>query len=54
MGEPERAAALRVKAARLQTRFEDRFWSEDIGSYVFALDRDKKPVTTIASRRFTS
>ncbi len=49
LGEPERASALRAKAARLQTRFEDRFWSEDIGSYVFALDRDKQPVKTIAS-----
>jgi glycogen debranching enzyme len=49
LGEPEQAAALRAKAARLQTRFEDRFWSEDIGSYVFALDGDKQAVTTIAS-----
>jgi glycogen debranching enzyme len=49
LGEPEQASALRAKAARLQTRFEDRFWSEDIGSYVFALDRDKQPVKTIAS-----
>ena len=49
LGEPERAATLRAKAARLQTRFEDRFWCEDIGSYAFALDRDKQPVKTIAS-----
>ena len=49
LGEPEQASALRAKAARLQTRFEDRFWCEDIGSYVFALDRDKQPVKTIAS-----
>lgn len=49
LGEPERASALRAKAARLQTRFEDVFWREDIGSYVFALDGGKQPVTTIAS-----
>jgi glycogen debranching enzyme len=49
LGEPEQAAALRAKAARLQARFEDRFWCEDIGSYVFALDRDKQTVRTIAS-----
>jgi glycogen debranching enzyme len=49
LGEPERAAALRTKAARLQARFEDRFWCEEIGSYAFALDGDKRPVTTVAS-----
>jgi|RhiMetdeSRZDD1v2_1073273.scaffolds.fasta_scaffold00028_72 glycogen debranching enzyme len=49
LGEPERAATLRAKAARLQTRFEDRFWCEDIGSYAFTLDRDKQPVKTVAS-----
>ena len=49
LGEPERAAALRAKAARLQTKFEDRFWCEEIGSYVFALDGEKHTVTTIAS-----
>jgi glycogen debranching enzyme len=49
LGEPEQATALRAKAARLQTRFEDRFWCEDIGSYVFALDRDKQAVPTVVS-----
>src|SRR6476620_7910578 len=29
LGEPERATALRAKAARLQTECEDRFWSEE-------------------------
>jgi glycogen debranching enzyme len=49
LGEPDRAAALRAKAAQLRTKFEDRFWSEEIGSYVFALDGGKHTVTTIAS-----
>jgi glycogen debranching enzyme len=49
LDEPERAAALRAKAARLQTRFEDRFWCEESGCYVFALDGEKRAVTTIAS-----
>jgi glycogen debranching enzyme len=49
LDEPERAAALRAKAARLQTKFEDRFWCEESGCYVFALDGEKRAVTTIAS-----
>jgi glycogen debranching enzyme len=49
LGEPEQAATLRAKAARLQTKFEDRFWCEDIGCYAFALDRDKQTAKTIAS-----
>jgi glycogen debranching enzyme len=49
LGEPEQAATLRTKAAQLQTKFEDRFWCEDIGCYAFALDRDKQTVKTIAS-----
>jgi glycogen debranching enzyme len=49
LGEPGQAATLRAKAARLQTRFEDRFWCEDVGYYAFALDGDKQTVKTIAS-----
>ena len=49
LGQPERAAALRAKAGQLQTRFDDRFWCEEIGSYVFALDGEKRQVTTVAS-----
>lgn len=49
LGEHERATQLRRKAADLQTRFEERFWCEDIGFYAFALDPEKKPVRTIAS-----
>jgi glycogen debranching enzyme len=49
LAEPERAATLRRKAAELQERFEERFWCEDLGTYAFALDSDKKPVRTVAS-----
>jgi glycogen debranching enzyme len=49
LGEPERAAELRRKAAALQARFEDRFWCEEPGFYAFALDPDKRPVETVAS-----
>lgn len=40
---------LRVKAAELKQRFEERFWCEDIGFYAYCLDAEKEPVRTIAS-----
>ena len=49
LDEPSRAADLRAKAARLQARFEERFWCEDIGFYAFGLDPQKQPIRTIAS-----
>ncbi|MBI4318760.1 MAG: amylo-alpha-1,6-glucosidase [Chloroflexi bacterium] len=49
LGKPERARELRKKAAKLQARFEERFWCEDMGFYAFGLDPDKKPIRTIAS-----
>ncbi|MGI8550423.1 MAG: amylo-alpha-1,6-glucosidase [Dehalococcoidia bacterium] len=49
LDEPERAARLRRKAADLQTRFEARFWSEEIGFYAYGLDANKQPIKTIAS-----
>lgn len=49
LGNPERAVVLRRKAVTLQAQFEERFWCEDIGSYVFALDAEKRPVGTVAS-----
>ena len=49
LGEGERAAGLRAKAAQLRARFEERFWCEDVGFYAFGLDPDKNPVKTIAS-----
>ncbi len=47
--EPDRAAALRQKAANLQERFEAQFWCEDIGTYAFGLDLAKQAIRTVAS-----
>ncbi len=49
LDEPARAAELRRQAAELQQRFEERFWCEEIGTYAFALDADKKPVASVVS-----
>jgi glycogen debranching enzyme len=49
LGEPDRAAELRRKAADLQRRFEAAYWCEELGFYAFGLDPDKKPIKTIAS-----
>jgi glycogen debranching enzyme len=46
---PDRAEALRAKAAVLFKRFNEAFWDEDLGFYVYALDGDKKKVLTVAS-----
>lgn len=48
-GQLEAATRLRKKAADLRERFEERFWSEGTGFYVYALDGDKRQVQTIAS-----
>src|SRR5205814_5091584 len=42
-GSPQLAARLRKEAAELQQRFEEHFWCEEIGTYAYALDGDKKP-----------
>ena len=49
LGDMDRAGQLREKAARLRTRFEERFWCDDLGFYAFALDARKEAVKTIAS-----
>jgi glycogen debranching enzyme len=49
LGDTNRARELREKAARLRTRFEDRFWCDELGFYAFALDPQKEAVKTIAS-----
>ncbi len=46
---PERAAALRDKAAALFQRFNDGFWDDDFGFYAYALDAEKRKVLTVAS-----
>jgi glycogen debranching enzyme len=47
--QPDLASTLRQKAAELQRKFEDLFWCEDTGFYVYGLDGDKKQVRTIVS-----
>jgi glycogen debranching enzyme len=49
LGETDRAAALRGKAAGLQVRFEEHFWCDEVGSYAFGLDPDKRQIKTVAS-----
>ena len=46
---PDRAEALRAKAAVMFKRFNEAFWDEELGFYAFALDGDKKKVLTVAS-----
>jgi glycogen debranching enzyme len=47
--QPELSSTLRRKAAELRRKFEDLFWCEETGFYVYALDGDKKQVRTIVS-----
>jgi glycogen debranching enzyme len=46
LGHAERAAELRRQAAEMRDRIRDRFWSEELGTFALALDRDKRPVAT--------
>ena len=47
--QPDRAAALRQKAAALFTKFNQAFWDEDAGFYAYMLDGEKRRVMTVAS-----
>jgi glycogen debranching enzyme len=49
LGEQERSNTLRTKASQLQTRFEEKFWSEELGFYALTLDPDKQAVHSISS-----
>ena len=49
LGQPDRAGALRGKAAALYARFNEAFWDEAGGYYAYALDGDKKQVLSVAS-----
>ena len=49
LGKPDRAQALRAKAAALFEHFNAAFWDEELGFYAYALDGEKKKVLTIAS-----
>jgi glycogen debranching enzyme len=48
---PSRAKDLRAKAAVLFEKFDATFWSESSGYHAFALDGDKQPVWSAASKR---
>jgi glycogen debranching enzyme len=43
VGERERARALAAEARALRARFEAAFWSDELSTYVLALDGDKRP-----------
>lgn len=43
------AARLDERAAALRHRFDERFWDDELGSYVLALDGDKRPCRVRAS-----
>ncbi|MGH6852330.1 MAG: amylo-alpha-1,6-glucosidase, partial [Methylocella sp.] len=49
LGNRDRAAQLRAKAAALFERFNAAFWDDELGFYAYALDGDKKKVLTVAS-----
>ncbi len=49
LGKPDRAQALRAKAAALFQRFNEAFWDEELGFYAYALDGEKKTVLAVAS-----
>lgn len=49
LGRKERARELREKAAALYKRFNEAFWDEELGFYVFGLDAEKRPIRTIVS-----
>jgi glycogen debranching enzyme len=43
LGHLERAAELQRRADELRSSFEERFWSEELSTYVLALDGRKRP-----------
>ena len=49
LDKPERAAALRAKAAALFRKFNELFWDEESGFYAYMLDGEKWKVLTVAS-----
>ena len=49
LGKPDRARTLRAKAATLFERFNEAFWDEELGFYVYALDGEKTKVLSVAS-----
>ena len=48
-GEPADAMYWRDRAARLKLAFNEQFWLPDRGWYALGLDRDKRPIDSLAS-----
>ncbi len=49
LGHTGRAAALDARAAQLRQRFDEAFFDEALGTYVLALDGDKRPCRVLSS-----
>ncbi|HEX7045016.1 MAG TPA: amylo-alpha-1,6-glucosidase [Burkholderiales bacterium] len=49
LGQDARARALEAAAAELKERFNRTFWDEELGTFVLALDGDKRPCRVLAS-----
>jgi glycogen debranching enzyme len=49
LDKPDRAKALRAKAQDLRGRFDEAFFDPELGTYVLALDGDKRPCRVRAS-----
>ncbi|HET6306916.1 MAG TPA: glycogen debranching N-terminal domain-containing protein [Rhodopila sp.] len=49
LNQPDRAKALRRKAAELFKKFNEMFWDEETGFYAYMLDGEKRKVLTTAS-----
>ncbi|HVV81669.1 MAG TPA: glycogen debranching N-terminal domain-containing protein [Kofleriaceae bacterium] len=49
LGDHDRARHLEEQAAALRARFEQAFWSEELGTYALALDGAKRPCLVRAS-----
>lgn len=49
LGDPVRATPLRVEADELQHRIDDRFWSDDLGTFAMAIGKDGWVADTVSS-----
>jgi glycogen debranching enzyme len=49
LGDKDRSYALELQAESLRRKFEEKFWCEEIGTYVLALDGAKRPCRIRAS-----
>ena len=49
LGKDELAASLRTEAEELKKKFNEVFWDEELGTYVLALDGNKRPCRVVSS-----